>query len=154
MSETHKKKTEYSVFSISGKLFGLEISSVKEVLKFPRVTRLPNTGKYVLGVYNLRGSIISLFDLHQSLGLDVRHSDGGDMVLVIEEKNLRLSFVIDKVVDFIQIAQSMIQAPMNEHDFGNGKFVSGTYQHESFGQIFLLDHNSILVSDRFVDISA
>jgi purine-binding chemotaxis protein CheW len=154
MSGKHEKKTGYSVFSISGKLFGLEISSVKEVLKLPRVTRIPNTGKYILGVYNLRGNIISLFDLHQALGLDVQNSESGGMVLVIEEKNLRLSFVVDKVMDFIEIAQSMIQAPINEQNFGNGKFVSGTYQHESFGKIFLLDHNSILVSDSFVEMSA
>ena len=154
MSGKREKKTEYSVFSISGKLFGLDISSVKEVLKLPRVTRLPNTGKYILGVYNLRGSIISLLDLHQALGLDVQQSECGDMVIVIEENNLRLSFVVDKVMDFVKIAQSMIQTPLDEQNFGNEKFVSGTYKHESFGQIFLLNHNNILVADNFEEMSA
>jgi len=154
MSGKREKKTEYSVFSISGKLFGLDISSVKEVLKLPRVTRLPNTSKYILGVYNLRGSIISLLDLHQALGLDVQQSECGDMVIVIEENNLRLSFVVDKVMDFVKIAQSMIQTPLDEQNFGNGKFVSGTYKHESFGQIFLLNHNNILVADNFEEMSA
>ncbi len=154
MSDTQDKKTKYSVFSISGKLFGLEISSVKEVLKLPRVTRLPNAGKHVLGVYNLRGNIISLFDIQQVLGLDARQSDNGDMVLVIGEKNLRLSFIVDKVTAFIEIDQSKIQAPKDEGNFEEGKFVNGIYPHESFGQIFLLDHKIILETDSLIEMSA
>jgi purine-binding chemotaxis protein CheW len=153
MSDTQDNKIEYSVFSISDNLFGLEISSVKEVLKFPKITRLPNTQKPVLGIYNLRGDIISLFDMQQILGLGARQSYEGDMVLVIAENGRRFSFVVDRVMDFIRFDKSLIQMPENESDIGEGSFISGLYKHESFGQIRLLDSTALLEVDRFVEMS-
>jgi len=152
MSEVQDKQLEYSVFSITEKLFGLEIVSVKEVLKFPKITKLPNTQKQVLGIYNLRGDIISLFDMQQILGLGPRQPSDEDMVLVIGGNNRKFSFVVDKVMDFVGFKQAQIQDPNNGNNIEKGEFVNGVYKHESLGQILLLDRSILLEVDRLVEM--
>jgi purine-binding chemotaxis protein CheW len=77
-SENQEKFSRYSIFRLAGQLFGLEINIVREVFSFTRVTKLPNASPVILGVYNLRGSIITLIDLHQVLGLDSTESKESD----------------------------------------------------------------------------
>lgn len=154
MSDAQDKILEYSVFSISERLFGLEIASVKEVLNFPMITKLPNTQSHVLGIYNLRGEIISLFDMQQLLGLGSRRPSEKDMVLVIGENNRRFSFLVDKDMDFVEFERAQIQIPGNGSEFVKGIFVNGSYNHETLGQILLLDRKLLLEVDRLVEMSA
>ena len=88
--------TRYSVFSVSGKLFGLEMSTVREVLSPPKVTLLPNVPTHVLGVYNLRGSILSLVDIQRILGLNSTNKKETDMVILVESSRSLISFVVEK----------------------------------------------------------
>jgi purine-binding chemotaxis protein CheW len=81
--QPNKNKTVYtrfSVFNISDRLFGIEINHVKEVLKSPKITRLPNVKPQLLGVFNLRGTILPLMDLRYILGLEITEKKNAEMV--------------------------------------------------------------------------
>lgn len=49
--------------------YALALESVREVAVEPRVTSLPTAPPVVLGVFNLRGEIVPLFDTGRLLGL-------------------------------------------------------------------------------------
>jgi len=49
--------------------YGVEMAGVREVVSAPVATRLPNAPSAVLGVFNLRGEIVPLFDTGMLLGL-------------------------------------------------------------------------------------
>ncbi len=50
-------------FSIGQEEFGMPLLDVKEVIALPEVTPIPYTPTYFLGIMNLRGNVISIFDL-------------------------------------------------------------------------------------------
>ena len=85
------------MFSASGKLFGLELSIVREVLQPPEVTKIPNMLAHILGVYNLRGTIITLVDIRQILGLDQNKDKKSDMVILLKNGDFTISFIVDRV---------------------------------------------------------
>lgn len=68
------QKIDYKMvtFSLSGKDYGIDIMTVKEISKASKFTYVPNSVPYVRGVYNLRGEIISVIDLRQMFNLDVQ----------------------------------------------------------------------------------
>jgi purine-binding chemotaxis protein CheW len=103
--------TRYSVFNISDRLFGIEISYVKEVLKNPIITKLPNIKPQVVGVFNLRGTILPLIDLRMILGLEVNEKKDSDMVLLFENDSTVLGVLVEKVLDFVNIEDIKIQIP-------------------------------------------
>lgn len=49
--------------------YGLEMTAVREVVAAPPATALPNAPATVLGVFNLRGEIVPLFDTAMLLGV-------------------------------------------------------------------------------------
>ncbi len=54
--------------------YAFDVRAVREVVVEPRVTGLPTVAAVVVGVFNLRGDIVPLFDTAALLGLGVRPS--------------------------------------------------------------------------------
>ena len=147
-SENQEKFSRYSVFSLSGQLFGLEINVVREVFTFTRATKLPNASPGILGVYNLRGSIITLIDLRRVLGLDSLEAKESDTVILIESGKFILSFIVERVLDFVEVENSKVQLPTRSIPERMAHFIRGIYDSESFGQIYLIEAEKLLKSDE------
>lgn len=146
-SVTKEKYTRYSVFSVSGKLFGLEMSAVREVLSSPKVTLLPNVPSHVLGVYNLRGNILSLVDIRKILGLNSSTDQKFDVVMLVESSKSLISFVVEKVLDFVNVENSKIKEPSKDISARLAYFVRGIYDSGTIGQIYLLETENFLNSN-------
>ncbi len=145
-SANQEKYTRYSVFSVSGKLFGIEMSTVREVLPPPKVTFLPNVPTHVLGVYNLRGNIISLIDIQQILGLNAEEKKDSDMVLLVESSDFLISFVVEKVLDFVEVENSKVRLPSRNIPAPMAYFFRGIYETDKMGQIYLFETENLLNS--------
>ena len=146
-SVTKEKHTRYSVFSVSGKLFGLEMSAVREVLSSPKVTLLPNVPSHVLGVYNLRGNILSLVDIRKILGLNSSTGKEADVVMLVESSKSLISFIVEKVLDFVDVENSKIKEPSKDISARLAYFVRGIYDSGTIGQIYLLETENFLNSN-------
>lgn len=145
-STNDEKYTRYSIFSVSGKLFGLEISTVREVLPPPKVTYLPNVPTHVIGVFNLRGNIISLVDIQQILDLGSTEKKDTNMVLLVESSNLLISFIVEQVLDFVEVENSQVKLPSGVMTADMKNFVFGIFESDNMGQINLLDTERLLAS--------
>jgi chemotaxis signal transduction protein len=65
--------------------YALPLDRVREVAVEPRVTELPTAPPAVLGVFNLRGEIVPLFDTGRLLGL--RSVERGHYAVVVETEH-------------------------------------------------------------------
>lgn len=63
-------------------LYALELTAVREVVPGPDVMPLPGAPPSLLGVFNLRGDVVPLFDTARLLGLD--HAPSADQVTVAD----------------------------------------------------------------------
>ena len=98
------------VFRIAGQDYAADIRDVQEVIRSPAITPLPHPTPPLLGVFNLRGHIVTALDGRGALGFDagdasasrtvVFHSrgrtvgllvDAANQVLTIDEANVRRS---------------------------------------------------------------
>ena len=50
-------------FKVEGRSFGVPVGAVREIKGWQPTTPLPNSARHVLGVINLRGAIIAVYDL-------------------------------------------------------------------------------------------
>jgi purine-binding chemotaxis protein CheW len=122
------------------------MSKVREVLPPPKVTLLPNVPTHVVGVYNLRGNIISLIDIQQILGLNSTGKKDTDMVLVVESSDFLISFVVEKVLDFVEVENSKVQLPSKNIPARMAYFIRGIYETDKMGQIYLFETEKLLNS--------
>ena len=60
---------QYLSFSLNGELFALDISKVREVLDYTKITKVPQMPEFMLGVINLRGSVVPVIDMRTKFGI-------------------------------------------------------------------------------------
>ena len=75
---------QYLTFRIDGEEYALSVSHIKEILEVPRITRIPRMPNFMIGVINLRGSVVPLIDLKMKLGLGATEASTETAVIVIE----------------------------------------------------------------------
>ena len=62
---------EFVSFVAGGQSFCIDIMQIRELRRWSPVTSIPHSPSHVLGVMNLRGAVIPIYDLAAKLGLDM-----------------------------------------------------------------------------------
>src|SRR6202789_4720644 len=62
-SEQRSPERQYCVFRAGRERFCFSVLEVEEVVDWPAVTRIPLTPALLMGVFNLRGTIVPLIDI-------------------------------------------------------------------------------------------
>ncbi|MEP7184801.1 MAG: chemotaxis protein CheW [Rhodanobacter sp.] len=108
-NQTATPMLQQLTFTLAGEEYGVDILSVREIRSWSRVTRIPQTPDYVLGVLNLRGAVVPIMDLRLRFGLK-RESYGDDTVMIVVAIGKRLfGIVVDAVSDVIDIDPAAIK---------------------------------------------
>src|SRR5262249_27406472 len=95
-------ESQYCVFRSGRERFCLPVLDVEEVVEWPNVTKLPLSPAYVVGVFNLRGSIVPLIDIAMTEGrrpgLLPKHVVVASLHLQGAHDILRLGIAADEVI--------------------------------------------------------
>ena len=153
-SKNYQKKRQstvsrFSIFIISEKLFGIELSKVNEVITLPKVSKIPSSSNHILGVFNLRGTILTLFEISEIIGVEKQEPED-NMVLIVEHDNQIKGILVEKVLDVINVEESEIQLPSRDMSTKMAKNIIGYYEKEGIGTINLLNLNELLASQKFL----
>jgi purine-binding chemotaxis protein CheW len=96
-------------FILDREEYGVEVLKVREIIRMPNITRVPNTPHYVEGVINLRGKVIPIISLRKSFSLDVAENDGRTRIMVMDMTNELTGFIVDSVAEVVRITTGEIQ---------------------------------------------
>src|SRR5471030_2593377 len=55
-------KIEIVVFQVGEEEFALRISNIKEIIRIPAMTKIPNSPHYIAGLCSLRGELMPVID--------------------------------------------------------------------------------------------
>jgi len=95
-------------FMIGDEEYSVPILSIQEIIKPFAWTRVPQVPNYVLGVFNLRGSVIPLIDLRLKFGLPSKKQGEDTRFIVMRHGNDVAGFVIDRLTMAIRIKKENI----------------------------------------------
>ncbi len=98
-------------FIIGDEEYSVPILNIQEIIKPISWTRVPQTPLYVLGVFNLRGSVIPLIDLRLKFGLATKKHTDETRFIVMKDGNEVAGFVIDRLTEALRIRKSDIGPP-------------------------------------------
>jgi purine-binding chemotaxis protein CheW len=96
-------------FSLGKEEYGVEVLRVREIIRMPVVTRVPNPPPHVEGVINLRGKVIPIISLRKKFGIIVSEYDKQTRIIVMEVDGELKGFIVDSVSEVIRISSSEIQ---------------------------------------------
>ena len=64
--------------------YGVEVLKVREIIRMPGITRMPNTPEYVEGIINLRGKVIPIISLRKRFGLVERENNSHTRIIIMD----------------------------------------------------------------------
>ncbi len=135
---------QLTTFYVQDTLFGINILQVKEINNQLKYTPVPDSADYIKGLFNLRGQIITIFDLAKRLGRadTIIGEKTRNLILKTDQETATIrekfkipeighdavGFIIDKIGDVIEIDEEKIQnAPANVGDISK-EFIKGVFE--------------------------
>lgn len=112
-------------FRIGEETYGVQIGSVREIVRVPEITMVPNAPEMIEGVINLRGKIIPVMDLRKRFGSAVTPSDKKNRILVVELENRLLGLIVSSASEVLKIPPSEIEPPGAVFAEGESSYVTG-----------------------------
>jgi purine-binding chemotaxis protein CheW len=114
-------------FKLAGEIYGVDILRVQEIRLWSPVTRIPRTPQHVLGVLNLRGSIVPIVDLRLRFGLERTELTPLTVIIVLSiaaaEGRREFGVVVDAVADVVNLSADAMRAMPNLGGQANGALI-------------------------------
>ncbi len=137
-------------FTLAGRDYAIDIMKVKEISKDNRFTYVPNAAPFVVGVYNLRGDIISVIDLRiffnqMNRSDDISQTKQENMIILRLEDHT-LAVIVDTIDKVVGIPSETIQPPHPLFGDINVKYISGIVESDKKLYV-ILDVEKIFNSD-------
>ncbi len=139
---------QYLTFCLAGEEYGVNILKVQEIKGWSEVTPMPNTPEAVLGVINLRGTVVPIVELRRHFGLPSAEPGPTTVIIVVKASdgkgNVRtMGMVVDAVSEVHNIAASEIQPPPPIGEGSEKRSVAGLATMEE-RMIILLDIDDLM----------
>src|SRR5512136_2416812 len=107
--------TQYLTFRLDEELFALDISKVREVLDCTAITRVPRTPEFMLGVINLRGSVVPVVDLRLKFGMTRSEKTVNTCIIItevkVDDETVILGALVDSVQEVIDLESGDLEPP-------------------------------------------
>lgn len=108
-SGEHGELIQLVSFNLAQEEYGVDVLKVREIIRMPIITRVPNTPNYVEGVINLRGKVIPIIAMRKRFSLAEAEHNKQTRIMVMDVGGELMGFILDAVSEVIRIASSEIQ---------------------------------------------
>lgn len=136
---------QLSTFVVHGHLFGVEVQTVQEVIRYQEMTRVPLSDPSVGGLINLRGQVVVAVDLRRRLGLPDR-SDGELPNVVVRTPDGVVSLLVDSIGDVVDTTSDLFEPPPETLAGPGRELIRGAYKLENRLLLALDVHRAVEVA--------
>ncbi len=131
-------------FQLGAEQYGIDIMEVEGIVKVEDVRPVPNAPVYVEGIFNLRGDIIPVINLHRRFHIQKAQLEEGDELLsgfvIIRLDDMLLAVMIDKVERVVTVERNAIQRPPEMISGIGAEYIEGVVHRD--------DHYLIILNTR------
>ncbi|MCW0235112.1 MAG: chemotaxis protein CheW [Ferrovibrio sp.] len=101
-------RTDALLINVGDQTYALPLLQIQEIRGWSPVSPLPNTDSACLGVLNLRGHVLPVFDARPILGKPTAPPTPQDVIVVAVMDEKPLGLLVDSVSDIIEIEADKI----------------------------------------------
>ena len=120
---------QYLTFSVAGEIYGIAISSIKEIIEYRAPTDVPMMPGFMRGVINLRGRVVPVIDLSVRFGRAKGENTRRTCIVIVEihqdDQQHDIGVVVDAVNAVQDIADADIEPPPQFGARLRADFISG-----------------------------
>lgn len=148
---------QYLTLGIGSERFGIDISSVREILDMQAISRLPHAPPFLLGMINVRGASYPVVDLRTKLGLPRQEPTEATRIIILDvpvhDRMLGVGFVADRVYEVTGLGHDGIEPPPDLGGRWSARCVAGIGR-KGDAFVFVLDLARIMLDDEVPALTA
>lgn len=149
-NEADMEAAQYITFSIGDEEFGVDIVTVQEIKGWTETTNLPSAPPYMLGVLNLRGIIVPIYDLRARFGLGDTIPSQNHVIVIVMVGDRIMGILVDAVSDILTVGVTKIRAVPEMGSNVDQRFLSGLVAVDD-RMVALLELKPLFGLDVFAD---
>lgn len=111
----NKESGQYLTFQLGNELFAFDVLRTNEVLEVSQITRIPGASDAMIGVINLRGSVVPVVDLRKRLKMPEMERTVDTAIIIIDteygDEKVILGVLVDAAKKVIMLDSSQLEAP-------------------------------------------
>jgi purine-binding chemotaxis protein CheW len=115
-TEENFERRRLVTFSLGDEWYGIDIGNVKEISNIVEIYYIPSAPAHVVGTINLRGVIVPVIDLGSLLGLQKSPVDTETSIIVLEQNNMTMGILADRIGDIEEVASETVEPPLSTID--------------------------------------
>nr|WP_316650500.1 chemotaxis protein CheW [uncultured Gellertiella sp.] len=100
---------EIIAFRLHSQEFCVKTTTIREIRGWGKATPIPHAPDFVLGIMNLRGTVIPIIDLARKLGMASVAPSERSAIVVAEIHGVAFGLVVDQVSDILTVNPGQIQ---------------------------------------------
>jgi len=151
-SNSQNETTQWVKFSLGGESYGIRVLKVQEIQRYSEISPIPGAPSYVLGIINLRGSVISVLNTREKFGLPDYEITDDSRIVILEVGKQIIGILVDSVAEVITLQASDVDVAPNVGNDEVAKFIDGV-SNKGGELLILLDAEKILNEDEWEDLS-
>src|SRR5579862_2934613 len=146
---------QYLTFKLDNEVFALDVATVREVLDFTTVTRIPRTPEFMRGVINLRGSVVPVVDLRLAFGMSATEKTVNTCIVVVEVvlegETTIMGALADSVEEVIDLEPEQIQPAPKLGATIRTDFIRGMGKRDT-NFVMILDIDRVFSADQWAGL--
>lgn len=142
---------EYLTFRLAGDEFAVDVLKTREIVDLRPLTKVPQCPDFMLGVINLRGSVVPVIDLRLKFGIEQTETSQAASIVVMDVVNGEETVIVGALVDSVEavtaIDDSQIEPTPRLGTSLNSDFIRGMgKQDDRF--LIILDIDKVFTTDE------
>lgn len=144
-NEVLEDKKQYIVTKLDSEQYGIDISYIDNIVRMQKITRVPKTQPYFLGIINLRGEIIPVMSMRRKLELEEHEFTNTTRIIIIKaDINAKIGILVDEVREVVTLAEEDVEKVSYENGREDGNvYLTGVGKYNDT-LISLLNINGVI----------
>ncbi|MDX1693546.1 MAG: chemotaxis protein CheW [Ketobacteraceae bacterium] len=142
---------QWVTFRLAGETYGVNVMQVQEVLRYTEIAPVPGASHHVLGIINLRGSVVTIIDARLRFALPPGEITENTRIVVIEAGTHVVGILVDSVAEVVYLRQSEIDHAPNVGNDESSKYIQGVCNKNN-ELLILIDLDKLLSDEEWAEI--
>jgi len=148
-----KESGQYLTFQLGDELFAFDVLRTNEVLEVSQITRIPGANDAMIGVINLRGSVVPVIDLRKRLNMPQKERTIDTSIIIIDteygDEKVILGVLMDAAKQVIKLDKAQLEPPPKVGMRMNIEYITAIGKHDN-NFIILLNSDRIFSEKELI----
>ena len=139
------------LFELGNETYGLDIATVREIIRMQPITKVPKAPAFVEGVINLRGKVIPVVDMGRRFDLATTQRGKANRIVVVSNEGTTIGIIVDAVTEVMRISDDSIEPVSDIITGADASYLLGIAKLPD-KMVILLDLNKVLDKESLSEL--